>query len=251
MLSKIKDCNITKLALQEIDKFFNAFIAGIIFIFLFASFVSYFLYYRVVKFNNIKLAGDQAFFEILNTTHFVFKISIIIILIATMFLSMYVVLYEWTGKSKTSYTILTVPIQRYKILISKIAMCISFYIINIFSLIIISFIGIFITLNFQYQSSREYILRNIFFEAKIFDSNILIRYFLIALFLIGFCFMVAIAIKSQTIKSRISLAYAFAIAVLFLKANIYSINLEFLYVCLSFGILFFVFSFVMFNEIEA
>ena len=103
---------------------------------------------------------------------------------------------EWFGQNKSIYTLLSLPVSRYKIYFSKFIVCISSFIVNIAISIISVVVLSFKSIELAPSELKEYLKRNILISISNFNLEFLIQYLLVGLLLISIVFFIIITSKS-------------------------------------------------------
>ncbi|WP_297522842.1 ABC transporter permease [uncultured Clostridium sp.] len=170
MLSKIKNNTLIKLIKHDIDKLSNAMILGFIVIVL-----SQLAYKGLRLFKHLEYQTDQFYtvtfteLEISNIFKSFFdsfyglNITYLILTICTGLLAMYAVYSEFNKKNQSAYTLLTLPISKNKLLLSKVLVILMFFIIanTLMSIIDISF-NLVLT-HWMVPEDVDYVLRNLIY----------------------------------------------------------------------------------------
>ncbi|MGL4762133.1 MAG: hypothetical protein ACRCWG_11855 [Sarcina sp.] len=126
-----------------------------------------------------------------------------------------IMLREWNGKSNTSFTMLNLPISRWKILLSKFLIAIGFFIINYAIKIgLILLTASLYVKKIPSIEAQEYFMDTFKFAGPVLNENSMISDFGIAICLISFVFLVIISAKSYGVIGLV-LALIFSVGIVF------------------------------------
>ncbi|MGL4450244.1 MAG: hypothetical protein ACRCTZ_03500 [Sarcina sp.] len=125
----------------------------------------------------------------------------VIVYIGTVFFISLILLKEWNGKNKTSYTLLSLPVSRWKLLVSKLLLPIGFLFIN-YAIKIFSFstniklLSNYINTEFDSKVGADYLIYNFEVQMSTLNESYIFSDIAFGLTLITFAFLVFLSSKS-------------------------------------------------------
>lgn len=199
----MKKNNFRTLMKYEIEKNFTLCVAITGVIFLAINIYLVFIASSIKKNWGVKSLAyiEQIVLDIEKQFEIATGIGNVIVYAGTVFLVALILSKEWSGKSKTSYTLLTLPVSRWKLLVSKLLLPVGFlfinYAIKIFSFNInIKLFSNYINTDLGSKVGADYLIYNFEVQMSTLNGNYIFSDIAFGFTLIAFAFLVFLSSKS-------------------------------------------------------